>query len=205
MPEPIQSGLWQQALARIFGVKGRWNITLDEVMVPTFTIQSYAFDPESQLRSIGFTRSRGAVVGELGAVGIIAAANSSVNVRQIRITNVSGEALEFAVRMLNRTALAAITVDSSGQARITRSLTPEAQGSNNAMAQQASFSEAAVSGTSIDHVAVPDNTSVTLDLPWGLCLYGTGSAFSFQALLVWCLTANTAFQVAMHGHEVARA
>ena len=63
MPEPIQAGRIQQSLAAILGVKGRWNVQVDDIMAPVVPLVDGTSSPWRPLREVR-------VSSEIGARGV---------------------------------------------------------------------------------------------------------------------------------------
>jgi len=110
MPLPVQNAESSRALTAALGLKGRFRLSLDEIIVPVAVTDFLPDTPYTSIVPISGSTSQVAVALEFSYIMIQAVAGSILVVDQVLIDNQSGGDASYQFRLLTAGEVAAVSV-----------------------------------------------------------------------------------------------
>lgn len=187
--KPIQNAGPAQALADGLGIKGMIRLGVDDIIVPTVQVADFDVSPYSQAHPVGGARSQAAAgAGQFSMCGISPGRGTILGVHRVTSGERNAGAGTVALRWLSPAELAAITVNTTIQARdFNHELIGGTLASRGALLFAAEHN--ATVGITLELARIPQDETGVFKFPRGFYLYGDDPQ-GVGAIVVSHTTAN---------------
>lgn len=200
MPLPFNWPGEASALAKMFGLKGKLPLGLDEIVVPVTVVGNLDDAPWSSSRPVGKERSQVAVA--LNNSGVMARPGRGVWLRidGFVVDNEQAGVATFEVRLLTPANIAALT--NNGDSNVNSFLgIIEASGTwDRTGSLVSSVQHTSTIGANVMRLRIPQDEHVHVHLDQPIYIDGDARG-GIGALCVWCATQNQSCIVGFSGRE----
>jgi len=200
MPIPVQYPGQANALQKLFGLKGKIPLSVDETIVPVALIADQMNSPWGDVISVARHRAQAALAANNSGLMVRPGAGVVLGIDQIFVDNNQGNAVRIDLRMLSVATVTAMTVVASSN--MNDMSAPIASDGSIARTGSvvSSITRIGATGNVLARINIAANESDVFKL--GAPFYLDGSAKAgIGALAIWNLTLNEPIGASFIGRE----